>query len=340
MIFKNSAAVAFGMNSDAFTEFFGAVAVVAFLATALWIIVTIGREAANKQKLGAAEGSSGSTRLLATERAAAAFEEEVRKIQEEYVEFYNEAISKSKSKLGELVAQSRCSFENMAGAYSRICHNPDGEHPENLRQRFAKVCERQWECLKSDLGYVGYEEIEPQIALVLNAQSFVEQYSSGSSSEEVSLTPSMNRMQEVIALQKSVPKERMGTFQMDAIEAVAPFKFYFEKSVREWVNDSVFRIVRKIRERGASGATIRDTDLKGRFVRLKHILDTVGKSCERLDSNLQNIGQEDAAFNQIIFAGVVLSMLSRAPEWFPDLGDVAQAEAEEAMAVSASEEGA
>ena len=339
MNFINSRIVAIGLDSDAYTEFFGIVAVLAFVSTAIWIMITLAREAAQKKTVLAATTFTATAREEQQHREEAAFEEEVRRIQEEYVEFYEEIVSSSKTKLGELVAHSRCSFDKMATAYSRICHNPENDHPENLKKRFTRVCDSQWDFFKTEVGYIGYEEIEPQIAIVLNAQALFEQFDHNEDKEmgDVAMTPGMARVQEVLLLQKSVPSERMGTFQMDVIESVQPFKFYFERIVKEWIADNVFKIVGKIRKRGVAGATIRDTDLKERFVRMKNTLDTVGKSCDRLDSNLQNIGEEDAAFNQIMFAGVVLSMLSAAPDWFPELGDIAAEEDTEAIAEEETE---
>jgi len=333
-----SCVLALGVDSDVYTEFFGAIAVVAFAATAIWVIVTLGRDASKKKTLVAAQSFSVTAREEQQHREEAAFDEEVSRIQEEYVEFYGEIVQSSKTKLGELVAHSRCAFDKISSAYGRICRNPDSDHTENLKKRFKRVCDNQWDFLKSDVGYVGYEEIEPQLAMVLNSQAIFEQFNGAENLEDFEMTPGMARMQEVVLLQQSIPSERLGTFQMDVIEAVEPFKFYFEKVVKEWIADSLFKIVGKIREKGAAGATIKDTDLKERFVRIKHTLDTMGKSCERLDSNLQNIGEEDAAFNQIMFAGVVLSMLSAAPEWFSELGDVAAADKEEAELASAESE--
>ena len=336
MNFIHNRVVAINLDSDAFTEFFGIVAVLAFVSTAIWIIITLARDAAQKKTVLEATSFTEIAKEEQQHQEEAAFEEEVRRIQEEYVEFYEEIVRSSKTKLGELVAHSRCAYEKMATAYSRICHNPESEHPENLKKRFTRVCDSQWNFFKAEVGYIGYEEIEPQIAMVLNAQSLFEQFDHNEDMGDMTMTPGMARVQEVLLLQKSVPSERMGTFQMDVIEAVQPFKFYFDRVVKEWIADNVFKIVGKIRKKGAAGATIRDTDLKERFVRMKNTLDTVGKSCDRLDSNLQNIGEEDAAFNQIMFAGVVLSMLSSAPDWFPELGDTA-AEEEEAVTVAEEE---
>jgi|GEM_PF-2635254 len=330
MNFISTNVVAAGIDSDSYTEFFGVVAVLAFVITAVWIIITLSKEAANKKTAIAARTYSETAREEQRDNEEAAFEEEVQRIQEEYVDFYEELVKASKTKLGELVAHSRCSLENIANAYCRICRNPDSEHPENLKRRFLRTCENQWDFFKSDLGYIGYEEIEPQIAMVLNAQSMFEGYGGVEGNVDVAVTPGMARVQEVLLLQKSIPNERIGAFQMDVLEGVEPFKFFFEKGIKEWIAESVFKIVGKIREKGAAGATIKDTDLKERFVRLKNTLDTVGKSCERLGSNLQNIGEEDAAFNQIMFGGVVLSMLSTAPDWFPELGDAAEADKEAA----------
>lgn len=330
MNYINSRVVALGFDSDAYTEFFGIIAVLAFVATAVWIIITLAREAAQKKALLAAASFTATAKEEQQLQKEAAFEEEVQRIQEEYVEFYEEVVNSSKTKLGELVAHSRLAYDKMASAYSRICRNPESEHPENLKKRFFSVCDNQWNFFKSEVGYIGYEEIEPQIAMVLNAQAMYEQFDHVRDGEDdIEMTPGMARIQELLLLQKSVPPERMGTFQMDVIESVQPFKFYYDKVIKEWIADNVFKIVGKIRRRGASGASIRDTDLKERFVRMKNTLDTVGKSCDRLDSNLQNIGEEDAAFNQIMFAGVVLSMLSTAPDWFPELGDIAAEEKEE-----------
>lgn len=134
------------------------------------------------------------------------------------------------------------------------------------------------------------------------------------------VSPAMQRIQEVGNLLNAMPRERMGNFQMDSMEAIDPFKYYFNSFVRDWVGNCDMEIVRKVRTKGKLGSSIKDTEYKAKFIRFKNIIDTVGQLCERLDSNTQQVGEEEVAFNQIVFGSAVLSIVASLQEWFPELG--------------------
>lgn len=325
-------------NGDSYTQLLGFVAVLAFVATAGWVISIVLKESAKKQSLEAAKENFEIAAPVREDEAKQAFEEEVSRIQEEYAEFFDEVIESAQTKLGELVVHARLALQKVSMAYAKICRNPDAEHPGNLAKRYVKAIEDQWHYFKADLGYIGYQEVDPYMGMIFTNQEILEQMGPMDSEddfENMEMSPAMMRAQQTVLLQKSIPPERMGSFKMDSVDAVGPFEQYYKRCVKEWIDEVQFKIVAKIREKGAKGASIKDTDLKERFIRLKKTLDIIGRLSERMDSNMNNIGEEDAAFSQIIFGSAVLSLLSETPEWFPELGD-SQVEEEEAPESSAS----
>ena len=310
------------IDSNSFTNFLGIVAVVAFCVTAIWIMFTLFRDAGKRNTVMAAqEQIQSSIAPPPPKDPQEIFDEEVKRIEEECTEFYDEAIKTAKAKLGELVLHSRSALRNISITYAKISRNPDNEHFDHLKAKFIKVCESQWSFFKNELGYISYNDIEPHIRMIFSSQTMADQVSKSHDDEDSEMSPSMSRVQEVLLLQNSIPSERMGAFQMEAMDAVEPFKRYYETCVKDWVNECLFNIVSKIREKGAKGASIKDTNLRERFVRLKNTIETMGRLADRLDSNMQEIGEQDAAYNQIIFGSVIMSILAHAPAWFPELGD-------------------
>lgn len=329
------------LDSDTITEFLGIVAAGAFLVVALWVLITFLKESTTRQSLLAAQLEAAKVAEQA-DRASDAqdlFEEEVRKLEEEYRQFFDQTIGLCKSKLGELVANARSAQASIAASYARVARNQDGEHAEVIKERFLKACEAQWSGFKAEVGYVGFQDLEPQLRMVLNAHELIAESAANPAAVAGEIAPGLLRLNEVILLQRGMHSERMGSFQMEAMEAVEPFKRYYNRCVKEWLNDILFNLVQKLREKKARGASIRDTELKSRFVRLRNILETVSRLSDRLESNMQEIGEQDAAFDQIAFGGVVLSVLSQAPQWFPELGDD-QAEPSPSGAVASGHENA
>ncbi len=310
------------LNGSRFTEFLGIIAILAFGATAGWIMLTLFRDASKKQTVAAAESF---TQTQSTPSPLndpkALYKEEVKRIELECGEFYEEAIKTAKAKLGELVVHARLALRNISGVYAKVSRNPDSAHMDTLSKHFTRVCENQWEFFKGELGYIGYNDIEPHIRMIFNCQAMADQIHDSDDESQVNLGPAMSRAQEILFLQNSIPTEKMGSFQMDSMTAVEPFKVYFDSCVKEWVNDCLFQIIDKIRTKGDQGASIKDTDFRDRFVRLKNTVETMSRLSERVESNMQEVGEQDAAFNQIIFGSVIMSIIANAPHWFPELGD-------------------
>jgi len=324
------------IDSESLTDFLGIAAIVAFSLTALWVLAIVLMESARAKRL-QGRSPSASAAWAREEARRQEFAAEVKRIEEEYAEFYETAMIAAKSKLGELTRRARASLSRIAAAYSRHCRNYEREHADALSARFTQACDRQWRFFKDDLGYIGFNDVEPHLRSVLECQELFERFGDAEGEVEagaVETAPGIERAKELRELLRTIPSERLGMLQMEAIEAIAPFSSYYEKYTKDWLNDALFGIVNKLRKRGSTGASIRDTDLKQRFTRLKHALETMGRLSERLESNLQEKGEQKAAFAQIVFAGVALAMLAAAPEWFPEIGDPSQ---EPAMAAPARE---
>lgn len=335
----NSSALmaAIGIDGDVFTEYLGAIAVVAFALTVTWVAVTLLKEGARKQVTpfalaGEERGGLGNS----VENRQGQVEEEVREMEQHFREYYEELMAKSKTKLNELVVNARSSLASIARSYARVCSNPDKLARDALEGHFLRVCESQWNFFRAELGYVGMKDIEPHLRMALATQFGMERRGMSEEMEGEIVSPTVMRRKELTALQKSIPAERLGLFQMEALEAAEPFKFYYSQVVREWINDVSVRIVRTIRKKAPHGTTIRDTSCKEKFVRLKNTLDTIAKLSERLESNMQNVGEEEAAFFQILFGSVILSILSQAPQWFPELGDCQSEEIDQGAAANGS----
>jgi len=314
------------VDGEKLTDFLGIAAIIAFSLTAFWVLAIVLMESA-RAKRSQGRSPSPSAAWAREEARRQEFAAEVKRIEEEYAEFYEAAIILAKSKLGELTRRARASLSRIAAAYSRHCRNYEREHADSLSKRFMQACDRQWRFFKDDLGYIGLNDVEPHLRSVLECQELFERFGDTEGevgSGAVETTPDRERAKELRELLRTIPPERLGMLQMEAIEAFAPYSSYYDKYTKEWLNDALFGIVNKLRKRGSTGASIRDTDLKQRFTRLKHALETMGRLSERLESNLQEKGEQKAAFAQIVFAGVALAILAAAPEWFPEIGDPSQ----------------
>ncbi len=317
------------IDGTRFTSLLGISAILAFGLVASWILVTYLKDASKKQTvLAAQEFDETQIPEKVIKDPKELFDEEVRKIEEECSELYEEAINTAKANLGELVTHARSSLRNISISYARTARNTENVHIDSLVKRYIRVCETQWSFFKSELGYISYNDIEPHIRMILSCQAMADQFQVQDNEEDIEMTPSMSRAQEILLLQTSLPSERMGRFQMESLEAVDPFKHYYNSCVKDWVNDCLFQIIAKIREKGEQGASLKDTDLRDRFVRFKNTIETMSRLSERVDSNMQEVGEPDAAFNQIIFGSVIMSILAHAPDWFPELGDSETEESE------------
>ncbi len=317
-------------DGDSLADTLGIVAIVAFISIASWIVVTLLIDAHRKQAIKAGQEQKEAFEARRKKMLAEAFEGAVVRLEKEYSESYQDIIEAARTRLNDLITRADSALSNVSLSYAQICRNPESEHIDALKDRFCKLCEMQWSYFKSNLGYIGYREIEPLLNMILKKEEHTEFLGKANGNEDSEVSTAASRLQEMVAIQKTIPPERMGTFQMEAIDAIEPIKCCFDGALNHWLEDTLMEIGTKFREKSPEGATIEDTELKARFVRLKRVLEVVAKLSERLKLNTQNVGKEDAAFNQIVYGGTISSILSELPEWFTELGGMSD-EAEEVL---------
>lgn len=305
--------------SEVITEYLGIFALLAFGLTVGGVFIILTRDIVSKQSNDIRRFESESSVRKAKEDAEIRFRNELAVFEKNCDTLFNVTIESSRIRLRDLVGHARSALSEIDGYYAGVCKSVSGESSDEARGRYARACQAQWLFLKQDLGFIGFKELEPYLYKALD--SSVLDVPSANASEDV-MDEVNARGVEVRLLHQSIPFEKFGLFYHDYLSAIDGYKSYFSMHMKEWFGRMNVEIVKMIRFKTSAGVTIDDTDYKAKFVRLKNILDIVDKLSERLESNSSEIGDEDAAFMQVLFGGVVLGIISDLPAWFLEIGDL------------------
>lgn len=306
--------------SETITEYLGVFAILAFTLTICGVLFTLSKGATLKQKSKVLESAAVSNRIKSEEEADATFKNDVEEYDRECAEFFVETVDSCRIRLKELVSHARSALGVIDAQYANHAKVQKGETLNDSRGRYRRVCETQWIYLKSELGYVGFKELEPYIYRALDVSALEDVVETPGMEDDISELDQRNL--EIRLMRNSLSEERFGSFYHEYLAGVDGYKSFFKMHIKEWIGELSFEVVRKLRFKSRIGVTINETEQKAKLVRLKNVLDVVDRLCERLESNSTEVGDEDAAFMQIIFGGVVLGIISELPSWFQEVGDL------------------
>ena len=238
-------------------------------------------------------------------------------LKSELSQFYDATMIQARRKLGELTKRATNSVEALAESYGRHSVGVDGERHETRVAKYKAVCERQWSFFRSEMSYLSFDEVQDHLRHILESYKSLDLHCTRKDDAEV--TPEALRSQEIVSLARAVIKRDVDALQEEMMEAIEPFADYYERHVKEWLSDRLFRVLGKLRQRGEKGATIEATDLKEGFQALRTRLEVIARLAERVGRNTQKMNQERLALGQLVFVGTVLSILAELKIWFPEL---------------------
>ena len=314
-------AFAGGQGSDAITNALGVVAVVAFAGTVMYIVVVHLRESARRaaaarlrREMSGGESQQPKTLLDFDDNYGA----EMKRLKDSLEEFYRTTLDAAGRKLEDLWRYADVSYHKISESYGAHSFGAEGETRKNRIAKFESLCERQFGYFRDDMSFIEYNEVNDKLRPILEAARILDAHVTRRADEQSEVTVEMMRSQEIVSIARAVIKDRASALQSEAFDALGSFCEYYDRSVKEWINDRVFRVVGKMRERGEKGLTIGDTDYTDRFNNLKGRLEMVARLSERISQNTQKASDDSVAICQVIHVATLLRTLAEMPMWFPD----------------------
>ncbi|MBD5780484.1 hypothetical protein IEN85_13370 [Pelagicoccus sp. NFK12] len=320
MTFLELASISGGHPSDAITDVLGIAAVCAFFGIACYIAMQVLKDSSTKS----VPASSSLNDYYANEEKSKKQEAPKKEVNErEELEkhcekFIIEVVEGARDRLEEFSQVADDTFNQVADAYASNSFGHEGEGHAIRCKKFLSVCERQWGALRSDIGYVSYMDIQEHLRHILtNHRMLVGQ--KHANSESVDLSPEVLRSQELVALMRVVPKDKVRTLQEQLLKAVNGFRVSYQDECKVWINEQVVKLQAEMRPRKSRSVQIMDTDYYKRFKQLRVRLEVVARLSDAITENTQQVSENSLALSQVIHIGTVLRILACIPEWFQEL---------------------
>lgn len=306
--------------SDAITEVLGIVAVFAFFGIACYIAMQVLRDSSAK-KLPASTTMSDFYGEEEEKKAEPEPKKEVNEreeLEKHCEKFFLEVIDVGQTKLEEFAQVAEDTFNQVADGYASNSFGHEGEGHSVRSKKFLSVCERQWGALKSDIGYVSYMDIQDHLRHILSNHRMLDGHKHAST-EVVDLNPELLRSQELVALMRVVPKDKVRSLQDQLLKAVDSFRNNFQEECKVWINEQVVKLQAEMRPRKSRKVQITDTEYYKKFKQLKVRLEVVARLSDGITENTQQVSENGLALSQVIHVGTVLRILACIPEWFQEL---------------------
>lgn len=306
--------------SDSITDVLGIVAVCAFFAIACYIAMQVLRD-------GTAKSLPASTALSDYEIESENSQEkeepkvevdELEELEKHCEQFFLEIIDGGQSMLEEFAQVAEDTFNQVADGYASNSFGHEGEGHSVRCKKFLSVCERQWGALRSDIGYVSYMDILEHLRHILTNHRMLDGQKHASN-EVVDLSPELLRSQELVALMRVVPKDKVRTLQEQLMKAIGTFGESYQEACKVWINEQVVKIQAEMRPRKSRSVQITDTEYYKKFKQLKVRLEVVARLSDGITENTQQVSENGLALSQVIHVGTVLRILACLPEWFQEL---------------------
>jgi len=305
---------------DAITDVLGIVAVCAFFAIACYIGLQV-LLSGSRNSLPASSDIGDYCRESSQkeEKETPKVEVDEKAELEKHCEsFIIEVIENGRSKLDDFARLSEDTFNQISDGYASNSFGHEGETHAVRTKKFLSVCERQWGPLRNDIGYVSYMDIHEHLRHILVNHRMLDGHSHANQ-EVMDMSPEVLRSQELVALMRVVPKDKVRLLQEQLLGAVENFGARFDEECKVWLNERIVKINAELRPRKSRNVQITDTDYYKRFKQLRVRLELVARLADGIVENTQRVSEAGLALSQVIHVGTVLRILASLPEWFTEL---------------------
>lgn len=305
------------LASGSLTEVLGIVAIVAFLGTAAAVsLIVFGDSAAKRRSRELNEGQTALQQALKPlKRFDENFDKQMKRLEEEVNEFVDALTQNARQRFATLAEAASAALLGIGRAYSAhangYCKVPEDRRPAY----FVSLCEGQWAFFRGELSYMEYGAVRQNLRRISEVCRFYEDDDANTSA-----SPDFLRSQEIAVFVKGIRKERILDFQREMVEVARPFCSTYEKTTKQWVNETIFKIVSLLNDRSSKGVMLRDSQLRDRLMAFRNQFESLARLSERIGRNLDGVDEEELPVAQVVFTGAVLSMVARLGEWMPDLG--------------------
>ncbi len=298
----------------------GIVALIAFClvvgATVFFAIRSVSENALSKKVARTIEDDQTCHVVALSQR----FNEERDRIEKGAFEFYEQVLGEVPLRLRDVVVSSRTALGEVVTAIAKASKLPREWGIEGGADEWRRVVGDLWADWESDLGYLGVSEIEQRIHVAseswrtyagLNPESFEGRKVVGEEGPALGLALLIARLR-----MESV-NELMAAYRQSA----ELFLLVYRRE-REWFSQVVYQSLVLLGEVGEENATLDDTNMRSRIVRLKAVFDLVIRMGDSVESELLNVEDGEARRSKVVRTCVNLSVLSAMPRWFSEAGSM------------------
>lgn len=320
MNYRTLAALPGTHPGDSITEILGIVAVCSFFGIACYIAYQVLAES-SKKTLPASSDLGDYCRDSAekgTEETPKVEVDEKAELEKHCEAFINEVVDAGHSKLDDFARMSDDTFNQVADGYASNSFGHEGESHAVRIKKFLSVCERQWGPLRNDIGFVSYMDINEHLRHILANHRMLDGQNH-SKNEVMDMSPELLRSQELVALMRVVPKDKVRLLQEQLLAATETFGERYDEQCKVWLNEQIVKINAELRPRKSRNVQIMDTEYYKRFKQLRVRLELVARLSDGIVENTQRVSESGLALSQVIHVGTVLRILSCLPEWFTEL---------------------
>lgn len=307
---------------DAITDVLGIVAVCSFFGIACYIAMQVLRDTPKKSlsNVGNFESPSEEVKEKPEEKVPEKVEVNEREQLEKHCEkFLSEVYDTGRTKLDDFARAAEDTFNQVADGYASNAFGHEGENHTVRTKKFLSVCERQWGSLRNDIGFVSYMDIQEHLRHILANHRLLDASNHSVVEDTYDMSPEILRSQELVALVRVVPKDKVRLVQEQLLKAIEGFRSHYDNECKVWINEQVVKINGEIRTRKSRSIQITDTEYYKQFKQLKVRLEVVARLSDSVTENTQRVSEAGLALSQVIHVGTILRILSCLPEWFTEL---------------------
>lgn len=304
---------------DTITDVLGIVAVCSFFAITCYIFYQILRNASRNAVAAPVDlGVFREVERVAKEPEPKEEVDELEQLEKHLQSFYADMVQEAGIRLEDFARCAEDTFNQVADGYASNSFGLEGETHSVRCQKFLVVCERQWSPIRGDIGYMSNLDVLEHLRPILaNHRMLDSQYNAASDTKEMS--PALMRSQELVALMRVVPKDKVRFVQEQLLKAVESFADRFHSECKVWLNEQIVKIAAEMRPRKSRSVQITDTDQYKKFKQLKLHLEMVARLADGISENTQQVSESGLALSQVIHVGTVLRILACLRDWFTEL---------------------
>lgn len=305
---------------DAITDVLGVVAVCSFFGIACYIAFQVLKDSNKRATPAAADLSDFYAQEETVEKKVEEKKEvnELEELEAHCEKFYMDIVDNGRSKLDDFCQMAEETFNQVADGYASNSFGLEGENYSVRCKKFLTVCDRQWGSIRTDIGYMSHLDVLEHLRHILMNHRMLDNHKHAAS-ETLDLTPERMRSQELVALMRVVPKDKVKVVQDQLLKAVESFRGYFQNECKVWLNEQVVKVSGEMRPKKSKSVQITDTEYYKKFKQLKVRLEIVARLSDGITENTQQVSEAGLALSQVIHVGTVLRILASLPNWFTEL---------------------